>query len=50
MNVSAFKVTILYMFVHVNVIFSKLYICTYVFENVKTPNFSSPGFSLRVYI
>ncbi|CAM2978613.1 hypothetical protein BASP5262_11315 [Bacillus spizizenii] len=50
MNVSAFKVTILYMFVHVNDIFPKIYICTYVFKNIKTPNFSSPGFSLRVYI
>lgn len=51
MNVSAFKVTILYMFVHVNDIFPKLFICTYVFfEKNKTPNFSSPGFSLRVYL
>lgn len=50
MNVSAFKVTILYMFVHVNDIFSKFSICTYVFKDIKTPNFSSPGFPLRVYI
>lgn len=50
MNVSAFKVTILYMFVHVNEIFYKIYICTYIFKDIKTPNFSSPGFSLRVYI
>lgn len=36
MNVSAFKVTILYMFVHVNDIFYLIYICTYVFINLKT--------------
>lgn len=35
MNVSAFKVTILYMFVHVNHIFYWFYICTYVFINMK---------------
>ncbi len=51
MNVSAFKVTILYMFVHVNDIFRMFYICTYILKKIKkTPNFSSPGFSLRVYI
>ncbi|AUS10979.1 hypothetical protein EYH65_09705 [Bacillus subtilis] len=44
MNVSAFKVTILYMFVHVNDIFYRIYICTYVFINVKNPDFKSPGF------
>ncbi len=46
MNVSAFKVTILYMFVHVNDIFYRIYICTYVFINVKNPDFKSPGFPL----
>lgn len=51
MNVSAFKVTILYMFVHVNDIFSKLYICTYVFENVKTPELQQSGvFFTSVYL
>ncbi|AGE64450.1 hypothetical protein AW03_026670 [Bacillus subtilis HJ5] len=40
MNVSAFKVTILYMFVHVNDIFYcflYLYVCIYKYE--KIPNF-----------
>lgn len=37
MNVSAFKVTILYMFVHVNDIFYFIYICTYAFTNIKNP-------------
>ncbi|CAI6290297.1 hypothetical protein NRS6186_15490 [Bacillus subtilis] len=44
MNVSAFKVTILYMFVHVNDIFYLIYICAYVFTNIKTRTFKVRGF------
>lgn len=44
MNVSAFKVTILYMFVHVNDIFYIIYICTYVFTDIKTRTFKVRDF------
>lgn len=52
MNVSAFKVTILYMFVHVNDIFSKLFICTYIFfEKYKNPELQQSGvFFTSVYL
>lgn len=50
MNVSAFKVTILYMFVHVNDIFCLIYICTYVFTNIKKPGLLKSGISfMSVY-
>ncbi len=49
MNVSAFKVTILYMFVHVNDIFYRIYICTYVFINLKTRTLKVRVFFMSVY-
>ncbi len=49
MNVSAFKVTILYMFVHVNDIFYLIYICTYVFTNIKTRTFKVRISFMSVY-
>lgn len=50
MNVSAFKVTILYMFVHVNDIFYCFYICTYIFINMKKPGLLKSGISfMSVY-
>ncbi len=45
MNVSAFKVTILYMFVHVNDIFRYIFICTYVFKHIKNPELQQSGVS-----
>ncbi|SPT93874.1 Uncharacterised protein [Bacillus tequilensis] len=48
MNVSAFKETLLYMFVHVNDVFLYLYVCI---STYKTPELQQSGvFSMSVYL